>query len=163
MERAFGASLNGAREVDAIRTAYVRAVAFSVSAEAYDRFMGRYSVPLAPLFVDFAGVTHDGRVLDVGCGPGALTSELVLRLGPASVAAVDPRGLELWPAPPIGPLPSPACRRPPSRAPRPRGRGHALHVHLPDDQRHRGLHRKRQLRSKSGRSMSSCSRLAAAR
>ena len=30
------------------------------------------------------------RVLDVGCGPGALTSELVRRLGPAAVAAVDP-------------------------------------------------------------------------
>jgi SAM-dependent methyltransferase len=29
-------------------------------------------------------------VLDVGCGPGALTTELVRRLGPESVAAVDP-------------------------------------------------------------------------
>jgi len=30
------------------------------------------------------------RVLDVGCGPGALTTELVGRLGPAAVTAVDP-------------------------------------------------------------------------
>ena len=30
------------------------------------------------------------RVLDVGCGPGALTAELVGRLGPAAVTAVDP-------------------------------------------------------------------------
>jgi SAM-dependent methyltransferase len=30
------------------------------------------------------------RVLDVGCGPGALTGELVGRLGAASVSAVDP-------------------------------------------------------------------------
>jgi SAM-dependent methyltransferase len=29
-------------------------------------------------------------VLDVGCGPGALTAELVARLGPETVAAVDP-------------------------------------------------------------------------
>ncbi len=29
-------------------------------------------------------------MLDVGCGPGALTAELVARLGPASVSAVDP-------------------------------------------------------------------------
>jgi SAM-dependent methyltransferase len=29
-------------------------------------------------------------VLDVGCGPGALTAELVTRLGPAAVVAVDP-------------------------------------------------------------------------
>jgi SAM-dependent methyltransferase len=63
---------------------------FAVAADSYDRFMGRYSVPLAPRLADFAGVTSGQRVLDVGCGPGALTTELVLRLGPDSVAAVDP-------------------------------------------------------------------------
>ena len=52
--------------------------------------MGRYSVPLAPLFADLAEVVAGQRVLDVGCGPGALTAELVQRLGPASVNAVDP-------------------------------------------------------------------------
>jgi SAM-dependent methyltransferase len=30
------------------------------------------------------------RVLDVGCGPGALTAELVTRVGTAGVAAIDP-------------------------------------------------------------------------
>ena len=30
------------------------------------------------------------RVLDVGCGPGALTAELVRRVGADSVSAVDP-------------------------------------------------------------------------
>ena len=50
--------------------------------------MGRYSVPLAPLFADYAGAA--GRVLDVGCGPGALTAELVQRLGEEAVSAVDP-------------------------------------------------------------------------
>lgn len=63
---------------------------FAVSADAYDRFMGRYSVPLAPQLADFAGVAAGQRVLDVGCGPGALTGELVRRLGPAAVSAVDP-------------------------------------------------------------------------
>jgi SAM-dependent methyltransferase len=63
---------------------------FTAGAEAYDRFMGRYSRPLAPLLADFAGITAGQRVLDVGCGPGALTAELVERLGPASVSAVDP-------------------------------------------------------------------------
>ena len=52
--------------------------------------MGRYSTPLAPLFADFAGITDDQVVLDVGCGPGALTAELVRRLSPACVSAVDP-------------------------------------------------------------------------
>ncbi len=63
---------------------------FTVAAEAYDRFMGRYSVPLAPQLADFAGVTAGHRVLDVGCGPGALTGELVSRVGPGAVSAVDP-------------------------------------------------------------------------
>jgi len=52
--------------------------------------MGRYSVPLAPQLADFAAVAAGQRVLDVGCGPGALTAELVKRLGPGAVSAVDP-------------------------------------------------------------------------
>jgi SAM-dependent methyltransferase len=66
------------------------AVTFAVGADAYDRFMGRYSVPLAPRLADFAGVAPGQRALDVGCGPGALTAELVARLGPDAVSAVDP-------------------------------------------------------------------------
>lgn len=63
---------------------------FQASGEAYDSFMGRYSRRLAPLFADAAGVAPGQRVLDLGCGPGALTGELVSRLGPAAVVAVDP-------------------------------------------------------------------------
>ncbi|MEX2099970.1 MAG: methyltransferase domain-containing protein [Acidimicrobiia bacterium] len=65
-------------------------MSFDVAAEAYDRFMGRYSRLLSPQLADLAGVRGGQRVLDVGCGPGALTAELVSRLGPAAVAAVDP-------------------------------------------------------------------------
>jgi SAM-dependent methyltransferase len=65
-------------------------VSFEVAAIAYDRFMGRWSSPLAPSFTDFGGVTKGLRVLDVGCGPGALTDELVGRVGQTAVAAVDP-------------------------------------------------------------------------
>jgi SAM-dependent methyltransferase len=65
-------------------------VGFAVSPDAYDRFMGRYSVPLAPVFASFVGVESGQRVLDVGCGPGSLTAELVKRLGDRSVVAVDP-------------------------------------------------------------------------
>jgi SAM-dependent methyltransferase len=65
-------------------------VSFDVAADAYDRFMGRYSALLAPTFASFAGVRAGQRALDVGCGPGALTAELAARLGADSVAAVDP-------------------------------------------------------------------------
>jgi SAM-dependent methyltransferase len=63
---------------------------FFTSTAAYDRFMGRFSGRLGPLFLDFAGVAAPGRALDVGCGPGALTAELAARLGAVNVAAIDP-------------------------------------------------------------------------
>ena len=63
---------------------------FQVSGEAYDRFVGRYSTPLARAFADVAAVDAGVIALDIGCGPGALTAELVRRLGPGAVAAIDP-------------------------------------------------------------------------
>ena len=65
-------------------------MSFNVSADAYMRFMGRYSEPLAAQFADLAGVRQGQRVLDVGCGPGALTAELVRRTGADAVSAVEP-------------------------------------------------------------------------
>ena len=65
-------------------------MSFDVAADAYDRFMGRYSIQLAPQMAELAGVRGGQRVLDVGCGPGSLTAELVARVGPAGVSAVDP-------------------------------------------------------------------------
>lgn len=59
---------------------------FHVGDEAYDDFMGRYSVRLAPLFAEFAGVHEGQRALDVGAGTGALTAELARR-GATAVAA----------------------------------------------------------------------------
>ncbi|MFL5766511.1 MAG: class I SAM-dependent methyltransferase, partial [Actinomycetota bacterium] len=44
----------------------------------------------APRLAEFARVERGQRVLDVGCGPGALTAELVVRLGAPAVSAVDP-------------------------------------------------------------------------
>jgi len=65
-------------------------MSFHVTADAYDRFMGRFSEPLAARFAGLAEVEAGQRALDVGCGPGALTAQLVDRLGADAVAAVDP-------------------------------------------------------------------------
>ena len=65
-------------------------MSFDVAAEAYDGFMGRYSRLLSGQLADLAGVRAGQRAIDVGCGTGALTGELIRRLGEGSVAAVDP-------------------------------------------------------------------------
>jgi SAM-dependent methyltransferase len=67
-------------------------MSFNVSADAYARFMGRYSEPLAVQFADLAQVQAGDRALDVGCGPGGLTAQLVKRLGSGAVSAIDPSG-----------------------------------------------------------------------
>lgn len=63
---------------------------FQVTGDAYDFFMGRWSRRLAPALAETAGIAAGHRVLDVGCGPGALTGVLVDLVGPGSVAAGDP-------------------------------------------------------------------------
>jgi ubiquinone/menaquinone biosynthesis C-methylase UbiE len=65
-------------------------LSFLVAGDAYDRFMGRYSRELAPRLIEFAGVEAGMRVLDVGCGPGALTERLAELAGAERVGAADP-------------------------------------------------------------------------
>jgi ubiquinone/menaquinone biosynthesis C-methylase UbiE len=45
----------------------------------YERFMGRWSTRLAAPFLKFSGTQTGDRVLDVGCGTGALTTALAER------------------------------------------------------------------------------------
>lgn len=66
------------------------AATFHAPAEVYDRLVGRYGPALARAVVAAAGVRSGQRALDVGCGPGALTGELVALLGSDRVAAVEP-------------------------------------------------------------------------
>jgi SAM-dependent methyltransferase len=66
------------------------AATFRTSAAAYDRHIGRYSRELARGLIAAAEVRPGGRALEVGCGPGGLTGELVELLGAERVTAIDP-------------------------------------------------------------------------
>ena len=78
-----------AAEIDAAAAALARRgrrrrgprVSGAARAEAYDRHTGRYGPELSAAFVRFAGVEPGMRVLDVGCGPGALTARLAQIVG----------------------------------------------------------------------------------
>jgi ubiquinone/menaquinone biosynthesis C-methylase UbiE len=68
-------------------------MSFEVAADAYDRFMGRFSRLLAPQMVELADVHAGQDALDVGCGTGMLTTLLVDRLGPDHVTGIDPSAM----------------------------------------------------------------------
>jgi len=58
--------------------------------EAYERLMGRWSRLVARTFLDWVDAPKNIDWLDVGCGNGAFTEELIARCAPAAVTAVDP-------------------------------------------------------------------------
>ena len=59
-------------------------------AEAYERFMGRWSRRLAAEFVEFAGVEERENVLDVGCGTGSLAGAVLERSPTVRLMGIDP-------------------------------------------------------------------------
>jgi len=61
----------------------------SADGDGYELQMGRWSRRLAPLFIQFAGVTTADRVLDVGCGTGSLSAALVKNFNIGRVQGVD--------------------------------------------------------------------------
>src|SRR5215469_13707834 len=58
--------------------------------EAYERLMGRWSRKVGKLFLDWLDAPKSLSWLDVGCGNGAFTEEIIARCAPAKVTAVDP-------------------------------------------------------------------------
>lgn len=56
----------------------------------YERVMGRWSARLAPAFAEFARVPDSGRLLDVGCGTGALTQWIESTAPKIDIVGIDP-------------------------------------------------------------------------
>lgn len=61
-----------------------------VAGDAYERYMGRWSRPVAERFVAWLGCADGLRWLDVGCGTGALSRVVAARCRPRAVLGVDP-------------------------------------------------------------------------
>jgi SAM-dependent methyltransferase len=58
--------------------------------KGYERYMGRWSRLVGEEFLGWLAAPEGLRWLDVGCGNGAFTEDIVARSAPAAVAAIDP-------------------------------------------------------------------------
>jgi SAM-dependent methyltransferase len=60
------------------------------NAEAYERFMGRWSRSIAARLIDFINLPDEGQLLDIGSGTGSLAFALAYRTANTRVIGVDP-------------------------------------------------------------------------
>lgn len=57
---------------------------------AYERLMGRWSRLAGEEFISWIQAPKKLRWIDIGCGTGVFTEEIIKHCGPASVMAIDP-------------------------------------------------------------------------
>lgn len=56
----------------------------------YERYIGRWSRQLAPMFLAWLDLPRDQRWVDVGCGTGALSAAILEHGAPADVVGIEP-------------------------------------------------------------------------
>lgn len=76
--------------ITAVTTPDSNAISMFADAQAYERFMGRWSRLIAPPFLDFAGLERGANILDVGSGTGALATSIASRGHQYTVVGIDP-------------------------------------------------------------------------
>src|ERR671916_2935726 len=57
--------------------------------DAYERYMGRWSRKVAPLFTGWIDAKAGAEWIDVGCGTGVLSSTILSRCAPSRVVGID--------------------------------------------------------------------------
>lgn len=60
------------------------------NAAGYEQLMGRWSARLAPLYTDFAQLRDGVKILDVGCGTGALVRSIAGMARSSEIVGIDP-------------------------------------------------------------------------
>jgi ubiquinone/menaquinone biosynthesis C-methylase UbiE len=65
-------------------------MAFFTDAEGYERLMGRWSRRAGEVFSAWVDAPTNARWIDIGCGTGAFTEEILRRCSPAEIIGVDP-------------------------------------------------------------------------
>src|SRR5262249_59662010 len=64
-------------------------------ADAYDRYMGRWSRAIGEKFLAWLDTPKHQRWLDVGCGTGAFTQLIVSQAAPAAIVGIDPSEMQI--------------------------------------------------------------------
>jgi len=64
-------------------------------ADAYERYMGRWSRAVGEKFLAWLAPPKDARWLDIGCGTGAFSRLIAERCAPKSLSGIDPSAAQI--------------------------------------------------------------------